>query len=125
MLQIAIITNLLYGVVVLITGALYIKNTLKNLKLINHDSVAPQNISNEFELGDFIKVLFIAILWSFLLSTIKHLINIDFTLNILLTSFTTALTIESVSYIFNKNEFSLFYKILSAIILALLLSGTW
>ncbi|PGS51012.1 hypothetical protein [Bacillus sp. AFS041924] len=125
MLQIAIITNLLCGVVVLITGALYLKNTLKNLKLINHDSVAPQNISNEFELGDFIKVLFIAILWSFLLSTIKHLINIDFTLNILLTSFTTALTIESVSYIFNKNEFSLFYKILSAIILALLLSGTW
>lgn len=125
MLQIAIITNLLCGVVVLITGALYLKNTLKNLKLINHDSVAPQNISNEFELGDFIKVLFIAIFWSFLLSTIKHLINIDFTLNILLTSFTTALTIESVSYIFNKNEFSLFYKILSAIILVLLLSGTW
>ncbi|XRG78988.1 hypothetical protein V5E38_01295 [Rossellomorea sp. GAMAL-10_SWC] len=125
MLYVAIITNLMCGLIILLTGIVYMKNTLKTSN-VNQETITYKKVFSEFKLGDFYKLLFISFMFGFLLSVINQAdIGSDLIFNIVLSSFTVVISIESICYLLKRPTLLFFYKTLVSVILLFLLSGSY
>jgi cytochrome bd-type quinol oxidase subunit 2 len=119
MTYITLVANLLCGLLVLVAGIIYFRNTIIWTKSNKNATTDVKDLLKEFEVGDFMKLLLIAFVFITLIGFINNT-DMSFIPNVFFPAVVIAAGVESFSYILKrKRSHSSAYKIVALIALSL------